>query len=160
MSTINIEDLHIVVAALESQGNFLGYAVVSAPLTYEQALDVWQSKEQYKIGVRKGLGHVRQFAVRSIADPRFQPLITRGYADAIGRDGKRSFKGDVGIVKAAKAWAKANGYKGNKGGWIKDSAGNSVVQGWFAFATWLRQRQLLAEGSDGRWYVLSTEVVA
>lgn len=38
-----------------------------------------------------------------------------------------------GIIKATKAWAAEHGYRGSKGGWIYDSNGEPVVQGWLAF---------------------------
>lgn len=35
-------------------------------------------------------------------------------------------------VRLARTWGRANGYQGRAGGWIYDSQGRAVVQGWTA----------------------------
>jgi len=127
---------------------------------------VWEDRQKHHLSVSgrrgTGKGHVREYAVRSVADPRFAPLIGRGYADAVRRDGKgRSFQGDDGEVKAAKAWAKLYGYKGAGGGWIygPDRDSRPVTQGWGSFAIFLKRQGRIAEGADGKWYVIDRELV-
>jgi hypothetical protein len=167
MTETNVQDLHIVVAALESQGQFVGYCAVTAPLTYNEALEVWERKQRLKIGVnaRRNRGHVREYAVRSVADPRFAPLVGRGYADAVSRWTDREGVEHVGkgrlrgSEKAAMAWAKEFGYKGRGGGWIEDANGGIVCQGWGSFATMCRSAGRIAQGSDGKWYVIDRELV-
>jgi hypothetical protein len=35
------------------------------------------------------------------------------------------------MVKAAKEWGRANGFKGNQGGWVSSEDGKTQVQGWW-----------------------------
>ena len=153
------QDLHIVVAAIESQGQFVGYTAITAPLTYDEALKVWESKQRYKVGVniRGGnKGHVCEYAVRSVADPRFSPLVGQGYDNGTSKSGYTIRNAPV---KAAKAWAKEFGYTGKAGGWIYDASGDPVTQGWANFASNLRRLGRIAQGSDGKWYVIDREMV-
>jgi hypothetical protein len=159
---VNVQDLYIVVAGLESQGHFVGYTAITAPLSYQDAVDKWHSSERSKLGVSprgRKLGHVRHYAVRSLADPRFAPLVGQGYADGRTRDGKCG-NGDYGSVKAARAWAKLYGYQGRSGGWIYDASGEIVTQGWQSFALYLRRNNRIAQGADSLWYVIDRELIA
>jgi hypothetical protein len=168
MTTTTTPDLHIVIAAVGGRADraLIGHTAVSAPLAWNEAIALWEKLEDERragvwtsgAGVRRP-GHVLHYAVRSVADPRFAPLVGKGYTDARSKDGSRSFKGDEGIVKAAKAWAKAFGYEGRAGGWIYDAAGDSVEQGWRSFADTLRRRGAIAKGADGLWYVLDRPLV-
>lgn len=36
-------------------------------------------------------------------------------------------------IRRARSWGNARGYEGRAGGWIYNSAGRPVVQGWAAF---------------------------
>lgn len=60
---------------------------------------------------------------------------------------------DGGILKAAREYARHNGFKSAPGGWIYDRRGKPYVQGWATFAKRLvgagRIRQLRAERADG-----------
>jgi hypothetical protein len=161
-SEVNVQDLYIVVAGLESQGRFVGYTAITAPLSYQEAVDKWYSSENSKLGVNsrgRKQGHVRHYAVRSLADPRFAPLVGRGYADGRTRDGKHG-NGDYGRVKAARAWAKLHGYQGRSGGWIYNASGQVVTQGWHSFVGYLRSNNRIAQGADGLWYVIDRELIA
>jgi hypothetical protein len=168
-TTTTTGELHIVIAALESQGQFVGYTAVTAPLTWDGALARWDELQSNlsrsmhgpaKVLSKPGLwrGHVRDYAVRSVADPRFAPLVGKGYRDAVTRDG---FKGDLsGEIKATRAWAKVHGYEGRQGGWIYDPQGSPVVQGWWNFAQIQKRKGNIAEGADDKWYVLNRDVVS
>jgi hypothetical protein len=159
---INVQDLHIVVAALGGLTNkaFIGYTAVTGPMSYDEALKVWEDRERLRSDhSRRRNSHILHYAVRSIDDPRFAPLIGRGYADGRTRDGLRG-NGDYGRVKAARAWAKLYGYKGAGGGWIYDTKGRTVCQGWQSFAEYLRRNGKIVRGSDDLWYVIDRELVA
>lgn len=167
MTTTNTE-YHIVVAALGGKTNkaFIGYTAVTAPLTYDEALKVWTEREQVRSEHSSKRGsHVLHYAVRSVADPRFAPLVGRGFADAVStytdRQGETHTRTgrERGIEKAAKAWAKLYGYEGRAGGWIYDPSGESVTQGWTSFAGDLRRAGKIAQGADGLWYVIERELV-
>jgi hypothetical protein len=162
------QDLHIVVAAIESQGQFVGWTAVTAPMTWPDAQKLWDEMDQdlrkgygTMIGTsrRRNGGHVSRYAVRSVADPRFAPLVGHGYADARTRAGYRGTQ--TGDEKAARAWAKLHGYAGNRGGWIYPPTGNKpVCQGWWSFAQDLRRNKAIARGADGLWYVLDRALVS
>ena len=161
MTTTPNPDLHIVIAALECQGHFIGYTAVSAPLPYDEALKVWERNENTRGLRRPGdnrRGHVRHYAVRSLADPQFAPLVGKGFADSVNKQGHLGR--ERGIEKAAKAWAKDFGYTGKAGGWIYRPNGETVTQGWFNFAQICKRAGRIAQGSDGLWYVLDREVQA
>jgi hypothetical protein len=163
ISEVNVADLHIVVAALAVHGEFVGYTAASAPLSYAEALSVWESKQRFKRGIHahgRKPHYVREYAVRSVADPRFAPLVSHGYADGRTRDG-RCGNGDYGYIKAARAWAKLHGYEGRSGGWIYRPDGKIVTQGWHSFALYLRRNNRIAQSTEnGLWYVLDQELVA
>lgn len=169
VTTSTQPSLHIVIASIECNQLFVGYTAVTAPLTWDEAIAKWEELEDHRHHTSAGGSvvrgqhprYIRQFAVRSIDDPRFAPLVGRGYADAVDRKtGKRSYKGDDGDVKAAKAWAKLYGYEGRSGGWIYSPAGHPVIQGWKCFADYLRRGKKIAKGSDGKWYILDRELVS
>jgi hypothetical protein len=160
---------HIVIAALhDRERRLIGYTAVSAPLTWNEAQKLWDRLEndrragiQRPGNIRPGraVGHVGWFAVRGVSDPAWASLISLGYADARGKDGRPSQYGDRGRVKAAKVWAAAHGYKGAGGGWIYNPAGQPHTQGWDSLALELARRGDIAQGSDGLWYVLDREVL-
>jgi hypothetical protein len=168
-TTTQTQDLHIVIAALGGKTDraLIGHTAVSAPLTWIKAQELWDRLDkERRAGVRvTGNGvrypsHILHYAVRGISDPRWASLVSRGYANAVGRDGRPSQYGDNGKVKAAKAWAKEFGYQGRSGGWIYDTSGKPFVQGWGSFAEYLRRNGRIGQGSDGLWYVLDRELVA
>ena len=37
------------------------------------------------------------------------------------------------MIKAAREYGRARGYKGNRGGWISNADGTTLVQGWWLF---------------------------
>jgi hypothetical protein len=96
-----------------------------------------------------GLGrtHVLEYLVRSVADPRFAPLIGSGYPSKLA---------------ATKAWAAMYGYLGKTGGWIYRPNGDAVCQGWASLADTLTRpvAPKIAQGADGQWYVLDRELVS
>lgn len=162
MATKPNPDLHIVIAALGGLTNkaYIGATAVTAPMTYDDALAVWTERDRLRSDrSRKRGSHVLWYSVRSVADPRYAPLIGLGYADARSRDGYPSQYGDSGRIKAAKAWAKLMGYYGAGGGWIYDTHGRTVCQGWGSLAIELVRQQKISRGADGLWYVLDREMV-
>lgn len=142
----NPED-HIVVAAIGGRSTkvFLGYAVVSAPMSFTAAQQLFQVKER---GRALYDSHVLHYAVRSVVDPRFAPLVSLGYAPRYG--------GDIG---AAQVWAEEYGFLGKPGGWIYRPNGEVVCHGWASLAGLLKRQNKIALGEDGRWYVLGLPLV-
>jgi hypothetical protein len=164
--TLPASDLYMVVASLEStDGRFLGWTAVEAPCTYDEALT---RRDQHAAGRRlartagrvRRLGRVREYAVRSLADPRFAPLVSRPYESARTRKHPERTGTQSGEVKAAMAWAADHGYHGGIGGWIYGPDGEPVVQGWFQFALGCRSAGRIAADQWGRWYVLDLPAVA
>jgi hypothetical protein len=169
MATTPNPDHHIVIAALGGRQDraLIGHCAVSAPLEWQEAQLLWgKLDKERRAGVRvtgggrtSPRGHVLHYAVRSVADPRWSSLVGLGYADAHSKDGKRSFKGDDGKVKAAKVWAKEFGYRGAGGGWIYGPDNKPHTQGWGSLAYELQRRGAIAQGSDNLWYVLDRPLV-
>lgn len=156
---------HIVLAALgDRERRLIGWTALSAPLTWNEAQNLFDKLDaERRAGVqatgRRRVGHVLHYAVRGVSDPRWASLISLGYADARSKDGRKSYKGDSGRVKAAKVWAARHGYKGAGGGWIYGPDGKPYVQGWESFAHTLQRRGDIAMGSDENWYVLDLPLV-
>lgn len=110
-------ELHLVVAAIEDpDGRFLGWTAVEAPCTYDEALSRWQQHTDGKRNARsiraRKLGRIREYAVRSLADPRFAPLVSRPYETARTRKNPERTGTQSAEVKAAMAWAHDHGYRG------------------------------------------------
>jgi hypothetical protein len=156
------EDSHIVVASIvaEDDGRFLGYSAVSAPLTWQEAAARWEWLDKSRrsaagfryAGPRRAGGRIAHYAVRSTADPRFAPLVGRGYATT---------RSETGRVKAARRWGKAHGYVGKGGGWIYGPGqSRPLCQGWDSLAFIAERRGGIAQGTHGKWYVIGTGLVA
>ena len=162
--TLPASDLHIVVAALETtDGRFIGWTAVEAPCTYDEALRRWDEHVAGKRDARtagrvRKLGRVREFAVRSLADPRFAGLVSRPYETARSRRYPERTGSQSGEVKATMAWAKEHGYHGGIGGWIYGPDGETVCQGWFSFARLCRSAGRVVADQWGRWYVVDRPV--
>lgn len=53
-------------------------------------------------------------------------------------------------ISAAKAWAKANGWGGRKGGWIYNRQGEPICQGWAALTGRLVRHHLILDPMGGQ----------
>jgi hypothetical protein len=160
-------DLHIVIACVKAGGVNHAvetlYTAVSAPLVWDQAVALWDRKDKYNREVRRNRlnHHVEYYMVRSVKDPAYQALVSKGYTDQVDRKTGRKTGTDAfsGRSKAAKAWAKLHGYEGREGGWIYNPSGHTVTQGWASFASICARQGRIAPGSDGAWYVLDLPMV-
>ena len=127
-------------------GYFFGYlsSYLDRPLADEDALAILTAAEADKPypwadrpGDRAVFGAMIAMAVPApLPDGRpipGSPPETYSRTPNAGRP--RVYKTDV---LAARAWARRNGYSGNGGGWIRNSAGRPTCQGWGKFADRLR----------------------
>ena len=115
----------------------LGYDV------WRPCIEMWNQLDDMRISGR--LPGVKFLVVRSVDDPAWNDA-PRGSVRVAASPTPHRDK-----VRAAKAWAKRNGFAGRVGGWIYDPSGRPVTQGWFGFASILVTRGKVFE-VNGSWY--------
>jgi hypothetical protein len=127
MEILSTPDLHIVLEAKRQRDGAMAYRVVTPPVAWSVAQDAHQRFEMSIATVAEQ----RYFMVRSDDDPRWEHL-----PRPVARF--RTFTAKTytpARVKAARDYAKANGYEGRSGGWIYTLGGTPVAHGWEAFAS-------------------------
>lgn len=147
---------HYAVFARTAQGERVR---VSDPGTWDQAQGQWRKlDEQRHTG---HFPHVRHFEVRDFVndlDYAVAPLVLRYGEPVIPTRGFT--RPDTAARRAWKLWQgePRNGRTQGNGGWFYWHNGRTAAQGLAGLERLCRQRGLIEQGVNGRWYPLVSEL--
>lgn len=155
-------DLHVVLAVTADGSAYRE----GEPTSWDSAQDSWLAHDDARRAGRRP--HVRFYAVRSAtdSDPRWVNARTarwpflgvvgsRGYGTGQGRDGGREKAARHAIRRRVPNPGNPSGVQG-MGGWYYRADGSTLAQGLDDLARVAIQRGWIAEGINGRWFVIAT----
>jgi hypothetical protein len=151
-----MSDLHIVIHCRRTDDG-LGYRIVTPPLTWRAAQAEWDRLDAKRRGSTQNF-----YEVRSVDDPQYAVLPpVRLFTPT---KANLAWNGSPPGYRAAKYIAKRVGVTGRRGGWIYNSRGEILEQGWGSYAErCCRTGSMVRIGLGGvghygtSWYVPSTE---